>query len=127
MFDLSCSEQNIKVHLLLHLQLCFVLFLNSCPFLRHRWVTVPLARLSSVTVACTFGMTVTDSVAGQWALLLFAANVSFLPDEKSLLLEVILNYQSNEPLLKSGFTVTCCYHLTILASNMVIYQCKLMS
>lgn len=128
MFDLSCSEENIKVDLLLlPLRLCFVKFLNSCPFLRHQLSVVPLARLSSVTVACTFGVTVANILAGRWALLLFAANTSFLPDEKSLLLEVILNHQSNEHLLKSGFSVTCCYLLIVLASDRVIYQCKLIS
>lgn len=113
---------------------CFVIYgwalclsLHSGPFLRHQSPIVFLARLSSMTVTCTFGVAVTNSLAGRWALLLFAANTFCLPDEKSLLLEVILNHQSNEPLLKSGFSATCCYHLTVLASDRVIYQCKLIS
>lgn len=128
MFNLLCSEKNIKVDLLLlHLCLCFVMFLNSLPFLCHQLPFVPWVRLPSRNVLGTLGMTVTNTMAGQWTLLLFAANSSFLPDEKSLLLEDILNHQSNEPLLKSGFPVTCCYHLTVLASNRIIYQRKLIS
>lgn len=124
MFHLLGSEQNIKVdQQILPLQLWFAMSLNSCPFLRHQLPVVPLARRSRMTVTCTFGVTVT-TLAGQWALLLFAADTSFLPGEKSLLLEVILNHQSNEPLLKSGFSVTWCCHLTVVASNRVTYWCK---
>lgn len=128
MFNWSYTEQNIEVDQLLLLRVCFVYtFLNFPPFPRHHLPIVCLARPSSMTVTRTFGVTVTNSLAGRWALLLFAANTSCLPDEKSLSLEVILNHQSNEPLLKPGFSVTCCYHLTVLAPNRVIYQCKLIS
>lgn len=68
-----------------------------------------------------------SKLAGQWALLLSAVNSSFVPREKSLALEVIPNHESNDPLLKSGFSVTCCCHLIVLARGMIIYQYKLIS
>ena len=53
MLDLSCLEQSIKAHLLLPpLWLCFVIFLTSCPFLRHQWTN-----LAIMTAACTVGVT----------------------------------------------------------------------
>lgn len=123
LFDFSCSEQNIQVALrCLPLWLCLCSFLHSCPFLRG--FVHCLQALANMMVTCTLGVTVT-ALAGQWALLLFAVNASFIPDEKSLSLEVTLNHQVNEPLLKSDFSVTCCYHLAVLASNRIIYPCML--